>query len=59
MDTIAVWFITTMRRKGLSKRDGDRANVPIQNPSVFIKDNDDWVGVRSSRVFQGNPLFME
>ena len=48
-----------MWKKNLSRKDQDRANVPIQNPSVFIKDNDDWVGVRSCRVFQGNPLFME
>jgi hypothetical protein len=46
-------------KNNLSKKDEDRANVPIQNPSVFIKDNDDWMGVRSCRVFQGNPLFME
>ena len=48
-----------MWKKNFSRKDEDRANVPIQNPSVFIKDNDDWVGVRSWRVFQGNPLFME
>lgn len=41
------------------KRDVDRGNVPIQNLSVFIKDNDDWVGVISCRVSQGNSLFME
>ena len=43
----------------LSRKDEDRGNVPIQNPSVFIKDNDDWVGVRSFSEVQGNPLFME
>ena len=48
-----------MWKKNFSRKDEDRTNVPIQNPSVFIKDNDDWVGVRSWRVFQGNPLFME
>lgn len=26
---------------------------------AFIKDNDDWVGVRSFREVQGNLLFME
>ena len=48
-----------MWKKNLSSKDEDRANVLIQNPSVFIKGNDDWVDVRSFRVFQGNPLFME
>ena len=43
----------------LSRKDEDRANVPIQNPWVFIKDNDDWVCVRSCRAFLGNPSFME
>ena len=46
-------------KKNLSRKGEDRANVPIQNPWVFIKDNDDWVGVISCRVSQGNPLFME
>ena len=57
MGLFAACFMTTIERKDLSKKDKDRANVPIQNPSVFIKSNDDWMGVRSCRVFQGSPLF--
>ena len=53
----AACFMTTIEIKDLSKKDKDRANVPIQNPSGFIKSNDDWMGVRSCRVFQGSPLF--
>ena len=48
-----------MWKKNLSRKDTDAANVPIQNPSVFIKDNDDWVGVISFRVSQRNPSFMK
>ena len=35
-----------MWKKNLSRKDTDRANVPIQNPWVFAKGNDDWVCVK-------------
>jgi hypothetical protein len=42
MGMMAAWFMTTMGRKDFSKRDTNRANVPIQGHTVFAKSNGDW-----------------